>query len=163
MKIGILSDTHNLLRPEVVEHLRGVEHILHGGDISKQEILDRLELIAPVKAVRGNNDKEWAEHLPKILDFELAGLHFCMTHRKKDLPNDLCSFDIVVIGHSHRYSNTWKEHPDGRRTLILNPGSCGPRRYYQAITMAVLTVDDGWIVKRIEIPHGEKRGCPVPI
>ena len=157
MKIGILSDTHNLLRPEAVEHLRGVECILHGGDISKQEILDRLELLAPVRAVRGNNDKEWAEHLPKILDFELAGLHFCMTHKKKDLPNDLSPFDIVVIGHSHQYSNTWKEHPDGRRTLILNPGSCGPRRYYQAITMAVLTVDeDGWIVKRIEIPHEEK-------
>ena len=77
--------------------------------------------------------------------------------KKKGLPKDLSPFDIVVIGHSHQYSNTWKEHPDGRRTLILNPGSCGPRRYYQAITMAVLTVDeDGWIVKRIEIPHEEK-------
>ena len=157
MKIAILSDTHDLLRQEVVEHLRGAEYILHSGDISRQEILDRLESIAPVKAVRGNNDKEWAGHLPEFLDFELAGLHFYMTHKKKDLPRDLSPFDIVVIGHSHQYSDTWKDHPDGRRTLILNPGSCGPRRFYQAITMAVLTVDeDGWTAKRIEISHEQK-------
>ena len=157
MKIAILSDTHNLLRPEVIEYLQGSDYILHGGDISKQEILDRLEAIAPVKVVRGNNDKEWAEHLPGFLDFELAGLHFYMAHKKKDLPKDLSPYDIVVIGHSHQYSDTWKDHPDGHRTLILNPGSCGPQRFYQAITMAVLMVnEDGWIAKRIEIPHEQK-------
>ena len=157
MKIAILSDTHNLLRLEVMEHLRGADYILHGGDISRQEILDRLEAIAPVRAVRGNNDKEWAEHLPEFLDFHLAGLHFYMTHKKKDLPKDLSPYDIVVIGHSHQYSDLWKDYPDGHRTLILNPGSCGPRRFYQAITMALLTVDDaGWIVKRIELLHEQK-------
>lgn len=72
MKVGIISDTHDLLRPEVLEALEGCEVILHGGDISSRQILDRLEQIAPVKAVRGNNDKEWAEHLPVFLDFELA-------------------------------------------------------------------------------------------
>ena len=71
MKIGIISDTHNLLRPEVLDHLQDCDFILHGGDISSREILDQLERIAPVKAVRGNNDKEWAESLPLFLDFEL--------------------------------------------------------------------------------------------
>ena len=74
MKIGILSDTHDLLRPEVLETLQGCDCILHGGDISSRKILDRLEEVAPVRAVRGNNDKEWAESIPKFLDFELGGL-----------------------------------------------------------------------------------------
>ena len=86
MKIGILSDTHDLLRPEVIRTLEGCEWILHGGDISSRKILDRLEQIAPVKAVRGNNDKEWAEHLPQLLDFELGGLRICMAHKKKIFP-----------------------------------------------------------------------------
>ena len=154
MKIAIISDTHNLLRPEVTERIRGADCILHGGDISSQEILDRLEAIAPVRVVRGNNDKEWAGHLPEFLDFELAGIHFYMTHKKKDLPKDLSPYDLVVVGHSHQYSETWKEWPGGRRTMILNPGSCGPRRFFQAITMALLAVDDGgWSVERVEIPH----------
>lgn len=152
-KISILSDTHNLLRPEIIEHLKGSDYILHGGDISKQEILDRLEEIAPVRVVRGNNDKEWAEHLPQFLDFKLAGIRFYMTHKKKDLPTDLSPYGIVVIGHSHRYSDTWIDCGT-HRTLLLNPGSCGPRRFGQPITMAELIVDaDGWIVKRVEVPH----------
>lgn len=154
MKIGIISDTHNLLRPEIADILHDCDCILHGGDISCQSILDQLKQIAPVRAVRGNNDKDWAEYLPEHLDFELAGLRFYITHKKKDLPEDLLPYDIVIIGHSHQYANKWIDHSDGHRTLIVNPGSCGPRRFYQAITMAVLTVnEDGWIVKRIEIPH----------
>ncbi len=157
MKIAILSDTHNLLRREVIELLQGVDYILHGGDISSQKVLERLEEIAPVKVVRGNNDKEWAGHIPVFLDFELANLHFYMTHKKKDLPKDLSPYDIAVIGHSHQYADTWRNYSDGHRTLILNPGSCGPRRFYQAITIALLMVDeDGWIIKRIDIPHDQK-------
>ena len=156
MKIGIISDTHNLLRPEIVSCLRDCGYILHGGDISCQSVLDQLEEIAPVKAVRGNNDKEWAEHLPEYLEYELAGLHLYLTHKKKDLPKDLSPYDIVIVGHSHQYASTWIDYPGGHRTLIVNPGSCGPRRFYQAVTMAILTVDeDGWTVKRIEIPHRE--------
>ncbi len=83
MKIGIISDTHNLLRPEVIDYLQGCDCILHGGDISSQQILDRLEQIAPVKAVRGNNDKEWAEQIPLFLDIEVGGLRVYMTHKKK--------------------------------------------------------------------------------
>ena len=152
MKVGIISDTHNLLREEVTSRLTSCELILHGGDISRQSVLDQLNEIAPVKVVRGNNDKEWAEGLPLFLDFELDGLHIYMTHKKKDLPKDLSSYDLVITGHTHQYADTWLDCPEGHRTLLLNPGSCGPRRFYQAITMAILTVDEnGWIVERIEM------------
>ena len=161
MKIGILSDTHNLLRQEVKEHLNGCDAILHGGDISSQQILDQLEQIAPVKVVRGNNDKEWAEQLPLFLDFELGGLRFFMTHKKKDLPKDLSVYDLVIYGHSHQYSSVWQEPAGKHRTLLLNPGSCGPRRFVQPITMAILTIGtDGWDVKQIIIPHTAKEKAP---
>ena len=161
MKIGILSDTHDLLRPEVADCLRGCDRILHGGDISSRKILDELETIAPVKAVRGNNDKEWAEGLPLVLDFELDGLRICMSHKKKDLPADLSPFDLVICGHTHRYESVWSETANGRRTLFLNPGSCGPRLFRQPITLAVLTVDaDGFVAKRIDIPHTPKETAP---
>lgn len=161
MKTGILSDTHDLLRPEVINALQGCDCILHAGDISSQKILDQLEEIAPVKAVRGNNDKEWAEHLPMFLDFELAGLHIYMTHKKKDLPGDLTSYDLVIYGHSHQYASVWQENAGKHRTLLLNPGSCGPRRFIQPITMAILTTDpDGWVVKQIQIPHTAREKTP---
>lgn len=149
MRIGIISDTHGLLRPEVIESLDGCEAILHGGDINKQEIIDQLEKIAPVYAVRGNNDKEWAENIPMCLDFELAGLRIYMTHKKKDLPKDLSPYDLVLIGHSHKY----EESRQGT-TLIFNPGSCGPRLFHQAITMATAEISGGnIIITRIDIPQ----------
>lgn len=149
MKIGIISDTHNLLRPEVVKALEGCEAILHGGDITGPEIIEKLEEIAPVRAVRGNGDREWAEHVPLFLDFELAGLRIYMTHRKKDLPEDLSRYDLVVFGHSHKY----EERRQGK-TLLFNPGSCGPRRFHQAITLAVAEAADGSIeITRIDIPQ----------
>ena len=161
MKIGIISDTHDLLRPEVTAHLEGCDAILHAGDISSQKILDRLGEIAPVKAVRGNNDKEWAEQLPMFLDFELGGLRFFMTHKKKDLPGDLTPYDLAVFGHSHQYAAVWQDHDSQRRTLLLNPGSCGPRRFIQPITMAILTIEeDGWLVKQISIPHSSAEKAP---
>ncbi len=136
-KIGILSDTHGLLRPEVIQALQGCEAILHGGDINRQDIIDQLNTIAPVYVVRGNNDKDWAEHIPMFLDFQLYGCHICMTHKKKDLPQDLSDYDLVVYGHSHRY-----EQKSSGKTLLLNPGSCGPRRFHQDITMAIAEVDN---------------------
>ena len=151
MKLGILSDTHGLLRPEALAALEGCEVILHGGDINRQSILDRLEEIAPVHAVRGNNDKEWAERLPPFLDFSLAGLRVYMTHKKKDLPADLTGYDLVVYGHSHQY-----EQRTQGRTLLLNPGSCGPRRFRQPITMATAEIADGQIiVTRVDIAAAE--------
>ena len=149
MKIGVVSDTHGLFRPEVIKALEGCEAILHGGDITGPEILEKLGDIAPVYAVRGNGDREWAEHIPVFLDFELAGLRVYMTHRKKDLPPDVSAYDLVVFGHSHKY-----EEVRQGRTLMLNPGSCGPRRFHQAITMAVAEAADRSIeVKRIDIPQ----------
>ncbi len=161
MKIGIISDTHDLLRPEVVDALQGCDYILHGGDISSQRILDQLEQIAPVKAVRGNNDKELADHLPFFLDFELGGLRIYMAHKKKDLPEDLAPYHLVIYGHSHQYASVWQESAGKNRTLLFNPGSCGPRRLIQPVTMAILRIDpDGWDVKQIRIPHTAKEKTP---
>ena len=161
MKIGIISDTHNLLRPEVIRNLQGCDCILHGGDISCREILDQLEQIAPVKVVRGNNDKEWAEDLPLFLDFGLGGLRICMTHKKKDLPQDLTPYDLVICGHTHQYASVWQEPAGRKRTLVLNPGSCGPRRFVQPITMAILEIGpDGWDVRQISIPHAAREKAP---
>ena len=161
MKAGILSDTHDLLRPEVTDTLQGCDYILHGGDISSQRILDQLEQIAPMKAVRGNNDKEWAEHLPLFLDFELGGLHIYMTHKKKDLPKDLTAYDLVIFGHSHQYAEVWQETVGKKRILLFNPGSCGPRRFIQPITMAILRIDpDGWEIKQVQIPHSAREKAP---
>ena len=149
MKIGILSDTHGLLRPEVLSALEGCDVLLHGGDINRQAVLDALERIAPVYVVRGNNDREWAEHIPAFLDFTLAGLRVYMTHKKRDLPADLSPYDLVVYGHSHRY-----EEARQGRTLLLNPGSCGPRRFNQPITLAVAdAAADGIAVRRVDIAH----------
>jgi len=161
MKIGIISDTHDLLRPEVIEALQGCDTILHGGDISSRRILDQLEQIAPVKVVRGNNDKDWAEHLPLFLDFELGGLHIYMTHKKKDLPGDLSAYDLVICGHSHQYAEVWQKPVGKNRTLLFNPGSCGPRRFTQPITMAILRIDpDGWVIKQVRIPHSSGEKAP---
>ena len=157
--IGILSDTHGLLREEVLLALQGCDAILHGGDINRQEIIDRLQKTAPVYVVRGNNDKEWAEQIPDYLDIRLFGLHIFMTHKKKDLPADLSGYDLVVYGHSHRFD----QKTEGG-TVMINPGSCGPRRFNQDITLAILTAGENGIiqeVKRIDIPH-EKPAPAVP-
>lgn len=140
----------------MTDALRDCKAILHAGDASKQEILDQLGRIAPVYAVRGNNDKEWADHVPAFLDFALCGLRIYMVHKKKDIPQDTSGYDLVVYGHSHRY-----EVQTVGRTHFLNPGSCGPRRFHQDITMAVVEIDEGpgqFTIRRIDIPHEKKLG-----
>lgn len=152
MKLAILSDTHGLLRPEVVEHLKTADGILHGGDLNKQEIVDQLRQYAPLYVVRGNNDKAWAEDILHHLTVTLGGVTFAMVHNKKELPADLTGVDVVVFGHSHKYV---QEEKDG--VLWLNPGSCGPRRFHQEITMMTAVVEDGSIrVEKITIPHEVK-------
>ena len=154
-RIGILSDTHGLLRPEVKKALDGCEAILHAGDINRQEIIDQLSVIAPVYVVRGNNDKEWAEHIPFFLDFTLCGLHIYMTHKKKDLPRDVSNYDLVVYGHSHRY-----EQGEVGGTVLINPGRCGPRRFHQDITLALADIEAQThqiAIHRIDIPHKTER------
>lgn len=148
-RIAVLADTHDLLRPKVTEILRTCEIILHGGDLSSPKILEELERIAPVYAVRGNNDKEWAEDLPQSLTFAVEGVRFFLIHNKAHIPAGLSGVDVVVYGHSHKYAC---QEQDG--VLWLNPGSCGPRRFHQEITLAVMTVDDGHIqVEKVVIPH----------
>ena len=135
-RIAVLSDTHGLLRPEVLDAIAGCDAIIHGGDINKPEIIERLKEIAPVYVVRGNNDKEWAEHIPVTLTFQIEDCRFFLVHNKKEVPKDLTGIDAVIFGHSHRY---FEQTIDGR--LWLNPGSCGKRRFDQEITLAILTVD----------------------
>ncbi|WP_283124324.1 metallophosphoesterase family protein [Angelakisella massiliensis] len=152
MKLAIVSDTHGLLRPQVVEHLKNADVILHGGDINKQTIVDQLRQYAPLYIVRGNNDKEWAEDIPHHLAFTLEGINFFMVHKRKDLPENLSEVDVVVFGHSHQ---ALLEEKGG--VLWLNPGSCGPRRFHQEISMMTAEITDGKIqVEKIVIPHEVK-------
>lgn len=147
-RIGIISDTHGLLRPEVLEILKTCDCIFHGGDINKPEILEVLRPLASIYAVRGNNDKEWAEGLARKLQFTIEGVKFFMVHNKKDVCWDLGDVQVVVFGHTHKY---FEKIIDNR--LWLNPGSCGKRRFDQKITMAVMTVDNGsYQVEKIVIP-----------
>ena len=152
MKLAILSDTHGLLRPEVVEYLKTANAILHGGDINRPAIVEELKQYAPLYIVRGNNDKEWAEAIPHHLTFTLEGVTFAMVHNKKELPVDLTGVKVVVFGHSHRYV---QEEKDG--ILWLNPGSCGPRRFHQEITMMMAEITEGTLqVEKVTIPHEVK-------
>lgn len=149
MRLSLLSDTHGLLRPAVVEYLQSADAILHGGDINRPEIVETLRQYAPLYIVRGNNDKEWAAALPHDLTVTLGGVTFFLVHNKKEVPADLSGVDAVLFGHSHKYL---QEERDGR--LWLNPGSCGPRRFHQEITMMMAEVADGKItVEKITIPH----------
>ena len=138
MKIAILSDTHNLLRPQVLEHLKEADAILHAGDICSPDILDQLEEYGPLYAVRGNNDWDWSFRIPRSLTCTLGGLSFFLVHNKRDVPAVLPKVNFVVYGHSHRYT---LENRNG--ILWFNPGSCGPCRFHSEVTMAMLEADDG--------------------
>jgi len=141
MKLGVISDTHGLLRPEALHELRGSDHIIHAGDIGAQGILDSLLRIAPVTAVRGNNDTgAWASVLPNISTIELDGVRVHVLH---DLAQLRCNFGqgaigVVIAGHSHQPKS---EHREG--VLYLNPGSAGPRRFRLPVTLARLYLDGG--------------------
>lgn len=136
MRIGIISDTHGLLRPEAIEQLAGVDHILHAGDIGGPEVIEGLLRIAPVTAVRGNVDRgEWAASYPHTEFVEFGGQSIYLLHDLGDLDLDpvAAGVDIVVSGHSHRPKI---ETTDG--VLYLNPGSAGPRRFSLPIALATL-------------------------
>lgn len=138
MRIGILSDTHGLLRPEVLPALRGVSLILHAGDVGDPQILTRLREIAPVFAVRGNVDVEdWATDFPATTVVEAGGASFYMLHnlRELNLNPKAAGFDAVISGHTHQREEIFR---DG--VLYLNPGSVGPRRFSLPITMATLDI-----------------------
>ena len=145
MRVGVLSDTHNLLRPQVLERLAGCERILHAGDVGDLAILDELSRIAPVMAVRGNTDHGAAAALPESLAGDLGGLPFRMVHRREDAdPSWLPGLRLLVFGHSHRPELEWRGD-----CLLLNPGACGPRRFHLPLTLAILTVTGKAIVPEI--------------
>lgn len=153
-KVGVISDTHGMLRPEVLEELQNCDKILHGGDVNKQEILDKLRELAPVYAVRGNNDREWAKELPGYLSLDICGLRIYMVHNKKDIPDSLPEIDLVIYGHSHKYENKTENG-----IQYLNPGSCGPRRFRGETTFAVLEIHKNgkYTIEKKVISHGEKK------
>lgn len=136
-RIGVLSDTHGKLREEVVEILRECEVIIHAGDINTPQVVEKLREIAPLHIVRGNADKEWAQGIPETLSEEICGLRAFVVHNKKQMPKEMGDYDLAVYGHSHKY----EERREGN-CLYLNPGSCGPRRFSQPVTMAVLEVEE---------------------
>ena len=138
MTIGVISDTHGLLRPQAVAALQGADLILHAGDVGDRDILDRLGTVAPTVAVRGNVDTAvWATALPMTEVVEVGGLCLYMLHDRAALDLDpvAAGFAAVIFGHSHRAG---AELRDG--VLFLNPGSAGPRRFSLPITIARLTV-----------------------
>src|ERR1700684_4000054 len=140
MRIGVISDTHGMLRPEALTALAGVEHILHAGDVGQIEILAALRAIAPVTAIRGNIDRSGAcAELPETEMIELGGRVFYLVHAIEDLDISprAAGVDAVVFGHSHRPSV--EQRGD---VLYLNPGSAGPRRFQLPVTLALVTIAD---------------------
>ena len=150
MRIGIISDTHGLLRLEAVQALRGVELIVHAGDVGKPEILPQLKAIAPVFAVRGNVDTEaWALELPETSVVEADGACLYVVHnlRQMDLSPEGAGFDAVISGHTHR-----AEHLERNGVLYLNPGSAGPKRFELLVTLAVMDLDEEpWKVEIVDL------------
>jgi uncharacterized protein len=139
--IGLISDTHGLLRPEAVRALAGVSHIIHAGDIGGPEILQELRKIAPVYAVRGNNDKgAWATAIPlyEALDLEGVSIHVLHDLKEIDIDPRSAGFDVVVSGHSHKPVVTER---DG--VTFINPGSAGPRRFSLPVTVGYLDITTG--------------------
>ena len=141
MVVGVISDTHGLLRPEAIAALRGVDRIIHAGDIGAPEILTALGELAPVTAVRGNNDRDaWARKVPLTQVVDAGGVLVYVIHDVGELDVDPAAggFGVVVAGHSHHPRN---ERRDG--VLWFNPGSAGPRRFKLPIALGLLTIDAG--------------------
>ena len=154
MKALVISDTHGVLRPEVIEQIKNSDAVIHGGDFDTRAVLDEIRLLmkpgASLFAVRGNNDRTLPE-LPDYLAFELCGTRIFLVHNKRDIPQNI-NAGIIIFGHSHKY---YEETVNGQ--LWLNPGSCGKRRFNLPITMAVLNIDEnGCSVEKIEIESRRK-------
>jgi uncharacterized protein len=139
--VGVISDTHGLLRPEAVELLRGSEHIIHAGDIGSPEIVPALEKIAPVTAIRGNIDTQaWARRFSETEVVDLEGHHLYVIHdvNALDLDPNAAGFGAVISGHSHQPKQEWKD-----RVLYFNPGSAGPRRFKLPVSVGRLEIAGG--------------------
>ena len=150
MRIGVIADTHSKMRPEALEALKGSGLILHAGDVGRDEVLDALEAIAPVVAIRGNIDKAGrAATLPDVQDMEFLGHAFHMLHDVKTLQIDPQGrYRVIIAGHSHKPRNEWIGD-----VLYFNPGGAGPRRFTLPITVGRLQVsEDGVVGEIIELP-----------
>jgi uncharacterized protein len=142
-RIGVISDTHGLLRPEAVEVLRGSDHIIHAGDIGDPTILIKLGELAPVTAVRGNVDRDkWARRIPETNVLEVAGMLVYVLHdlQKLDLKPESAGFAAVISGHSHAPKQELKNG-----VLYFNPGSAGPRRFRLPVSVGRLIVENGQV------------------
>jgi putative phosphoesterase len=139
--IGVISDTHGLLRPEALAGLRGSDYIIHAGDIGDPAILKRLAEIAPVTAIRGNVDRDsWARKIPPTNVLEVSGVSIYILHNlnELDLKPEAAEFRVVVSGHTHVAKSEMKNG-----VLYFNPGSAGPRRFRLPVTIGRLHVKDG--------------------
>lgn len=152
-RVGVLSDTHGLLRPEAVQTLKGVDWIVHAGDLGSPEVLEALRGIAPTVAVRGNVDRgEWAQGLPSTEILEVGAYVFYVLHDLRELALDpaAAGFAAVISGHSHRPVIRQE-----KGILYLNPGSVGPRRFDLPVSMAEICVGKGRLEPRlIGLPPG---------
>lgn len=147
VRVGVISDTHGLLRPEAMAALRGSDAIVHAGDIGGPHILEELNAIAPVTAVRGNNDREaWARHLPETAVLEVGGATILVIHDLNALRIDPKAegFAVVVSGHSHQPLSVRRGG-----VLFFNPGSAGPRRFRLPVSVGTLRLGGGRLVARL--------------
>ena len=147
VEVGLISDTHGLLRPQAIDALAGCDYIVHAGDICEARILDELARIAPVTAVRGNNDRgAWAQQVPATAVLDAGGVLIHVLHDIGELALDpaAAGFGVVVTGHSHKPS---RELRDG--VLYINPGSAGPRRFTLPIALARLTIVGKRVIARL--------------
>jgi putative phosphoesterase len=144
LRVGLVSDTHDLLRPEVLDYLRGSHHIVHAGDICSEPVLDALRQLAPLTAVRGNNDGgPWAQALREAETIELGGVVIHVVHDRKALvlPPGV---RVLVSGHSHK-----PLVEEGEGVLYVNPGSAGPRRFKLPISAGELRIRDGSVTAHL--------------
>ncbi|MGE0800249.1 MAG: metallophosphoesterase [Lautropia sp.] len=147
-RVGVISDTHGLLRPETLAFLAGCDHIVHGGDIGGAELLARLSTIAPVTSVRGNNDYgAWADALPETVRFDLYGVPVYALHdlARLDIEPSAAGIRVVISGHSHK---PMVEQREGG-VIYVNPGSAGPRRFRLPVAVAELVISRGQVSARI--------------
>lgn len=147
MRIGIISDTHGLLRPEAIEHLTGADHIIHAGDIGAPEVIEGLRRIAPTTAIRGNIDAgEWAKDYPDTELVRLGSRTFYVLHKLKEINLDptASGIDVIISGHSHRPKIETKNG-----VLYVNPGSAAPRRFKLPVALAILALSDRAILPQI--------------
>ncbi len=138
VKIGVISDTHGLLRPEAVAMLRGADHIIHAGDIGSPAVLDELRYLAPLTVVRGNiDDEEWSRNIPATAVVQLGELMIYVIHNLGDLDLDpvAAGFGAVISGHSHRPAEERR-----RGVFYFNPGSAGPRRFRLPVALGFLNL-----------------------